>query len=602
MAVINTSGGNRPTLRPSLLLDFGNSKALDPHITFTRSSVGTYWDGSSSALVEHNFINNTADPSTYERVATNITYNAATAPDGGADAAKFTPTAATSIHGILPGNNSYQVVNGFTYTFSAYVKNAGYDDVYIGENSYGVFQAHFVISTNTVSSTGGTTSNATIRDIGDGWRRITVTFSMNQVSGNPVISGGPSSVGSYVYYPNFTGDGTSGIYIWGAQIEMNSSAGAYYETTGSKISKQFTPKMLTAVAGEPRFDHDMKTSESKGLLMENTKTNDATTAVGPNSFDVTKMTIWYGAHGLDGSNTGYNVITKTGTATSSSYWGGGGDGMDGIPRTKSVFVKVLSGGTTFHGQGGAGDPFQWDVSTLSYQDLGGGRHPTGGVEDWGNGWYRLWVGPGDTGASPNVGGTFYFCPKTAGNYIFWGWQNEGGTRPTTYIPVGATAQTRSAEDADITGNNFTSFYTGDDFSAYWEGGVTDDAAYQGGMSFSKNTGERIIIGAKQASAGLSLNVRGFGNSTLAYLTTTTGWDDYGTRQRVAVRVARNDFAFSGNGIAALTDTSGELPHGINTFSLGASTNDFERLTGYITKVAFYPGKLTDDELQGLTEE
>ena len=34
-----------PTIRPSLLLDFANSKALDPRITFARASSGTYWDG-----------------------------------------------------------------------------------------------------------------------------------------------------------------------------------------------------------------------------------------------------------------------------------------------------------------------------------------------------------------------------------------------------------------------------------------------------------------------------------------------------------------------------------------------------------------------------
>jgi len=33
---------NFPEVSPSLLLDFANSRTLDPRITFTRSSIGTY--------------------------------------------------------------------------------------------------------------------------------------------------------------------------------------------------------------------------------------------------------------------------------------------------------------------------------------------------------------------------------------------------------------------------------------------------------------------------------------------------------------------------------------------------------------------------------
>jgi len=47
-----------PTSKPSLLLDFANSKTLDPRITFTRSSGAFYYDGSTNVKAEENMIIN----------------------------------------------------------------------------------------------------------------------------------------------------------------------------------------------------------------------------------------------------------------------------------------------------------------------------------------------------------------------------------------------------------------------------------------------------------------------------------------------------------------------------------------------------------------
>jgi hypothetical protein len=34
-----------PDIKPSLMLDFANTKRLDPRITFTRATTATYYDG-----------------------------------------------------------------------------------------------------------------------------------------------------------------------------------------------------------------------------------------------------------------------------------------------------------------------------------------------------------------------------------------------------------------------------------------------------------------------------------------------------------------------------------------------------------------------------
>jgi hypothetical protein len=58
----------------------------------------------------------------------------------------------------------------------------------------------------------------------------------------------------------YAGDGTSGIHIWGAQLEQSSTVGEYVRTTSS-------------ISGAPRFDHDPATGESLGLLIEEQRTN-----------------------------------------------------------------------------------------------------------------------------------------------------------------------------------------------------------------------------------------------------------------------------------------------------------------------------------------
>lgn len=51
---------NFPAIRPSLLLDFANSKVLDPRITFGRASAATYYDGKTVAKAEENLLLNSA--------------------------------------------------------------------------------------------------------------------------------------------------------------------------------------------------------------------------------------------------------------------------------------------------------------------------------------------------------------------------------------------------------------------------------------------------------------------------------------------------------------------------------------------------------------
>jgi hypothetical protein len=55
-----------PTIKPSLNLDFANTKLLDSRITFTRSTTATYYDGVTTAVAEQNLLLRSQDYSVFK--------------------------------------------------------------------------------------------------------------------------------------------------------------------------------------------------------------------------------------------------------------------------------------------------------------------------------------------------------------------------------------------------------------------------------------------------------------------------------------------------------------------------------------------------------
>jgi hypothetical protein len=111
-----------PSVKPSLLLDFSNSKSVDDRLTFTRSSTASYYDGVTKHISAQNMIRRSQDFSTshwlYSMAA--ISSSGLAAPDGTATAMKLTEnTTATQTHSAAQtGSNAIKFVGGEPYTFS----------------------------------------------------------------------------------------------------------------------------------------------------------------------------------------------------------------------------------------------------------------------------------------------------------------------------------------------------------------------------------------------------------------------------------------------------------------------------------------------------
>lgn len=151
-------------------------------------------------------------------------------PSGTLNATKVIPTTDPSWHQLR--GNVFAVTASNNYTTSVFAKKGENDIVRVTlenatlfpSNSAGVFN----LSTGTVVSGAG----AKIQDVGDGWYRCSVT-SLCAVTGTTITALG---VGSSTY----VGDGVSGLYFWGAQVEMGIFATSYIPTEATFTSRAST--------------------------------------------------------------------------------------------------------------------------------------------------------------------------------------------------------------------------------------------------------------------------------------------------------------------------------------------------------------------------
>ena len=145
-----------------------------------------------------------------------ITSNSIISPDGTSNADKLVENSSTSAHQVYDA----VITNSGDYSNSIFVKSAERSKIRInsGSNSYRV---DFDLSNGTVISQLGATGN--IVSVSNGWYKCDISWNTATVSAQYFLISLLDDSGTQQYQ----GDGTSGVYIWGAQLEEGSYATSY---------------------------------------------------------------------------------------------------------------------------------------------------------------------------------------------------------------------------------------------------------------------------------------------------------------------------------------------------------------------------------------
>ena len=384
--------------------------------------------------------------SAWGNTAVTINQTATTAPNGTATGNSITPTAASSIHRINSiGLNN---INGVTYTASVYAKANGYNFLFINCGTAFTAGTTFNLSTGAISAT--TAGTATITNVGDGWYRCTVTGTATSSNAGTVFLQ-VNSTQAGATDEVFTGNGTSGIFLWGAQLEIGPTANTYVLTTTATIYG--TPTLsLSEVAGLGlQSDGSLYVRPAGTGALQAQPTTSSTVggnARGPNAVDWQK-----------------SRVAATQVASSSFSFIGSGDS-----NTAAAFGSVIVGGSTNSTTGGAYNCILGGVSNVTGSNgqvitMGGGHANSaqGFFNFIGCGYANSGTaGPAVTTQSATMNGTTAVTLSGSNAAIKVGQLVSGtsiGSYPHTYVAAISGTSLTLSQNATGSTTNTLSFFT-----------------------------------------------------------------------------------------------------------------------------------------------
>jgi len=294
-------------LVPSMSQNFLTDNTLDPRITFSRTTNATLvdstgiltWAPNNQVLRSQDLSN----ASSWTPDDSEVLNSILPAPDGTTPSFFHRPFNTITMGTGATQTRIFQSISatiGVSYIFSIYAKAQEYDQIQLTFTTSPTVNATFSLTLGTVVSGTG----ASITPAGNGWYRCALVATATSTGSLQLRFSARDSVIA-------TGNGTSGIYVWGAQLE---------EVTYQTLPSTYNQTVASAYYG-PRFDYDPVTLASLGLLIEEQRenlllnSNISGTNLSTQSVTVTAQSYtisFYGTGTITLSGAAIQIVTGTG--------------------------------------------------------------------------------------------------------------------------------------------------------------------------------------------------------------------------------------------------------------------------------------------------
>jgi hypothetical protein len=582
------------------------------------------------------------------------------APDGTRTADKLVQGTSSGDNSISFSNISY--ISGNSYTVSVFTKASQNSVIRIGLSA-AAFTTAPVLRLDLASETNNNTGpvqNFGFQKLSNSWYRVWFTaVATASVTASATIGVLPTTGTSTPY----TGDGVSGIFIWGAQLEVGAYPTSYIPSTNTFTSRASTATFIgsngliqSAAINVARQNYNptnlalapkLLLEESRqNLLQRSEEFNDvywtkssssitANAAVAPNGTTTADKIV------EDVSNNAHSISNISSSYTQNTTY------------TLSIFVKPAERSVLRLGFPNAafsgGAVARFDLSTNSI-DYTGNTLAVGNIVPYSNGWYRVSI---TATATATVFGTLSYTllETLTGNIVYtgdgtsglfiWGAQLEVGAYPTSYIPTTTAAVTRSADvsssaattrSADVsssaattraadvsssvatirradlasmTGSNFTSWYRDDEgtFLSKFENTRFNTNSYIWSVN-DNSLNNQIQMRTRVDIGGLQFIVRTNSSDVAVFNDSSFGTNYISGSTVVYVGAYKlNDTNAALSGSIGVTDTSVTLPSNITQLNIGSrGPAGSEVMTGHVAKLTFYPKRLSNNDIRLLSKK
>lgn len=643
-----------PDCKPILNLDFANTKTLDPRITYERAfkatrinefglieevganvprfdhdpetleCKGLLIEESRTNLLTHS---NQFDDAYWWKLQASVIPYASNAPDGSLTMSKIVPDVTDNHHLIRPSTLILSAEDGKEYTVSAFARAGGYDRFRLSFETTswvgGVQPAAILnLSTGVVYGASASVTSHTVRHIGNGVYRFSITVK--------AVGNFDTRIGIWVGNPDgpnlpYQGDGSSGIYIYGAQLEEGSFPTSYIPSDEMFTSRASSATYIgsdglikTAMAYEPRYSYNPENlNVPPKLLLEGASTNLLT-------------------YSEDFSNAWWAKTRSQVTSNAAISPSGGNDATKLIANTVQASHSIstpyipATENTTYtwsiYAKKGEYSAIRLRAATNigflvdTVVDLNTGARVIGTaplqITSLPDGWFRIaFSATTPVGTTAIVLQPFVYKDSSTGEYAgdgtsgiyIWGAQLEEGYL-SSYIPTSGTAVTRSAdvytsftstraaEKVSISGKNFSEWYNQSEgtfvVSAY---PMANYPVATNIFSVSNNsTNERIQMNFDANNLAVRMFAAAGGVNQVS---STFGTATLGVKLNASLAYKKDDWGASLNGGAVTKDTSGLTP-AVDRIYLSA--NPIGTTTSiHLSRLAYYPRRLTNLELQAV---